>query len=95
MNDNSDHDPINKSQDSMLKLSNDISKMADRIGVMADRIGVMADRILETQKVESENVQLMFRSALEMMKIMNEQLNANNKILERLINEGINSQLSK
>ncbi|QOR60963.1 hypothetical protein ACM66Z_05750 [Sulfurovum sp. ST-21] len=49
----------------MLRLSDDIGKMADRIGEMADRIvatelqiGIMADRILETQKLQNENIAL-------------------------------------
>ena len=49
----------------MLRLSDDIGEMADRIGEMADRIvatelqiGIMADRILETQRIQSENLAL-------------------------------------
>ena len=49
----------------MLRLSDDIGTMADRIGEMADRIvatelqiGLMADRILETQRIQSENLAL-------------------------------------
>ncbi len=48
---------------SMLRLSDDIGVMADRIlfteeqiGIMADRIGEMADRILETQRIQNENI---------------------------------------
>jgi len=47
----------------MLRLSDDIGIMADRIlfteeqiGIMADRIGEMADRILETQRIQNENI---------------------------------------
>ncbi len=47
----------------MLRLSDDIGVMADRIlfteeqiGIMADRIGEMADRILETQRIQNENI---------------------------------------
>ena len=40
-----------------LRLSDDIGKMSDRILVMADKIGVMADRIVETQKIQSRNLQ--------------------------------------
>ncbi|QOP44801.1 hypothetical protein [Sulfurimonas paralvinellae] len=39
-----------------LRLSDDIGKMSDRILVMADKIGVMADRIVETQKIQSKNL---------------------------------------
>jgi len=78
------HDP----EKYMLRLSDDIGKMADKIGVMADRIGTMADHILETQKIQSKNVELTQKSTLEMMKIMNDQLKVNNKILELLINKG-------
>ncbi len=46
-----------------LRLSDDIGLMADRIlfteeqiGLMADRIGEMADRILETQRIQNENI---------------------------------------
>jgi hypothetical protein len=80
---------------SMLRLSDDIGKMADRIGVMADRIGTMADRILETQKIQSQNVELTQKSTLEMMKVMNEQLKANNKILELLISKGLDAGMFK
>jgi len=80
---------------SMLRLSDDIGKMADRIGVMADRIGTMADRILETQKIQSQNMELTQKSALEMMNIMNDQLKANHKILELLIGKGLNSGMLK
>ena len=51
--------------DAMLRLSDDIGKMAERIGEMSDRIvatelqiGIMADRILETQKLQNQNVAL-------------------------------------
>ena len=40
-----------------LRLSDDIGTMSDRILVMADKIGVMADRIVETQKIQSRNLQ--------------------------------------
>jgi hypothetical protein len=39
-----------------LRLSDDIGKMSDRILVMADKIGVMADRIVQTQKIQSKNL---------------------------------------
>jgi hypothetical protein len=81
------------SQESMLRLSDDIGKMAEKIGVMADRIGTMADRILETQKIQSENVQLTQQSMLEVMKMMNDQFKANSKIMELLINKGINKDI--
>jgi archaellum component FlaC len=72
---------VDNSEKSMLRLSDDIGKMADQIGVMADRIGDMADRILETQKIQSKNVEITQQSMLEMMKIMSEQLKASNKII--------------
>jgi hypothetical protein len=78
---------VNNSEKAMLKLADDIGTMADKIGVMADRIGVMADRILETQKIQNQNIELAQKSMVEMMNIMNEQLKANNKILELLINK--------
>jgi hypothetical protein len=73
---------INNSEQSMLKLSEDIGKMADRIGVMADRI-------LETQKIQNENIKTTQESIIEMMKMMNEQLKANQKILELIISKGL------
>jgi len=39
-----------------LRLSDDIGTMSDRILTMADKIGVMADRIVETQKIQSKNL---------------------------------------
>ncbi|OQW94049.1 MAG: hypothetical protein BWK79_07875 [Beggiatoa sp. IS2] len=88
MKEESANKQVNNPERSMLKLSEDIGKMADRIGVMADRIGTMADRILETQKIQHQNIELMQKSMLEIVNIMNEQLKANNKIVELLINKG-------
>jgi len=84
-------DKVGNESANMQKLSDDIGKMADRIGVMADRIGVMADHILETQRIQSENVQLTQKSMLEVMKMMNEQFKANSKIVELLINKDLNA----
>ncbi|OQW93508.1 MAG: hypothetical protein BWK79_10740 [Beggiatoa sp. IS2] len=78
---------VSDSEKSMLKLSEDIGKMADRIGLMADRIGTMADRILETQKIQNQNIEHTQKSMLEVINTMNEQLKANNKIMELLINK--------
>ena len=65
----------------MLRLSDDIGKMADRIGEMADRIvatelqiGIMADRILETQKLQNENVALTEANILKAQKNFNDLL---------------------
>lgn len=77
------------SEDSMLRLSDDIGKMADRIGQMADRIGQMSDRILETQKIQSKNMELTQQSVMEMMKIMNEQMKANHKFMELFLEKGV------
>ena len=44
-----------------LRLSDDIGKMSDRILDMADKIGVMADRILETQRIQSKNLNATMR----------------------------------
>jgi len=37
---------------------------------MADRIGDMSERILETQKIQSKNLELMQESVMEAMKMM-------------------------
>ena len=65
----------------MLRLSDDIGKMADRIGEMADRIvatelqiGLMADRILETQRLQNENVALTQANLLKAQKNFNDLL---------------------
>ncbi len=67
----------------MLRLSDDIGKMADRIGEMADRIvateveiGIMADRILETQRLQNQNV------ALTQANILKAQENFNNLLTQ-------------
>ncbi|AKF25038.1 hypothetical protein YH65_06250 [Sulfurovum lithotrophicum] len=59
--DNANKDYVN----AMLQLSQDIGTMADRIGEMADRILIMADnidamadKILETQRIQNNNVSL-------------------------------------
>ena len=56
----------------MLQLSTDIGTMADKIGdmadkilLMADNIGTMADRILETQRIQGENVALTQKNILQ------------------------------
>ncbi len=65
----------------MLRLSDDIGKMADRIGEMADRIvatelqiGLMADRILETQRLQNQNVALTQANLLKAQKNFNDLL---------------------
>ena len=67
----------------MLRLSDDIGKMADRIGEMADRIvateiqiGIMADRILETQRLQNQNV------ALTQANLLKAQENFNNLLIQ-------------
>jgi len=62
----------------MLRLSDDIGKMADRIGEMADRIlfteeqiGIMSDRILETQRIQSNNLALTEANLLQAQKNFN------------------------
>jgi methyl-accepting chemotaxis protein len=79
------------SEQSTRKLSDDIGKMADRIGDMADRIGnmaerigVMADRILETQRIESKNLEKTQDSIRELVGMMSEQAKASNRIIELL-----------
>jgi hypothetical protein len=66
----------------MLQLSTDIGTMADRIGEMADRIllmadniGTMADRILETQRIQGENVALTQKNILQAQANFNSLLN--------------------
>lgn len=73
-----------------LTLSNDIGKMSDRIGVMADRIGEMAERIVKTQEMQSQNMELMQKSMLETMQTMVKQMELSNKIIEIMINSGVN-----
>jgi hypothetical protein len=69
--------------EAMLQLSTDIGAMANRIGEMADRIlvmsdsiGVMADRILETQRIQSKNVELTQINLLKAQENFNKILNA-------------------
>lgn len=76
----------------ILRLSDDIGKMADRIGDMADRIGQMADRIgdmseriLETQRIQGKNLEMMQETVTDAMQIMNKQLEASNKLMELII----------
>lgn len=78
-------DTIDDVKDSMLRLSDDIGKMADRIGTMADRIGDMADRILETQRIQSENLQKTQEAQLKMMRLMSKTLSDNNKLIAELV----------
>ncbi len=72
MSGNVDAMSIKSGLDAMLQLSSDIGTMADRIGSMADKIlimsdniGIMADRILETQRIQSENLALTQSSILQ------------------------------
>jgi methyl-accepting chemotaxis protein len=74
-------------QETVLKLSSDIGAMADRIGEMADRIGQMADRILETQRIQSENLKAFQDNSLEMARILNEQLKANQALMTKVIDK--------
>lgn len=73
------------SEQTTRKLSDDIGVMADRIGEMADRIGVMADRILETQRIQSENLNNTQATMREMMDVMQEHNQTNQRILALLI----------
>jgi len=84
----------------ILRLSDDIGKMADRIGDMADRIGQMADRIgymseriLETQRIQGKNLEMMQQTVTDAMKIMNKQLEASNKLMELIIGKEMEKQL--
>lgn len=72
ISDNADAITIKSGLDAMLQLSSDIGSMADRIGLMADKIllmsdniGTMADRILETQRIQSENLALTHNTILQ------------------------------
>ena len=80
---------VNGSGETTLRLSDDIGKMADRIGDMADRIGDMSERILETQKIQSKNLELMQESVMEAMKMMGKQMETTNKIMEFLVKKGM------
>ncbi len=62
---------LESSFSTMLRLSDDIGVMADRILemannilIMADNIGIMADRILETQLIQSANLQTVVNAML-------------------------------
>ena len=64
--------------DAILELSDDILTMADKIGdmadkilVMADNIGDMSDRILETQRIQSKNVELTQTNILKSQENLN------------------------
>lgn len=85
MSDNTANEKIDNYVASMLRLSDDIGKMADRIGDMADRIGGMADRIMETQKIQSKNLEATQEAMLETMKVISAQFKANNELMELLI----------
>lgn len=61
----------------MLRLADDIGVMADRILemadkilVMADNIGLMADRIMETQVIQSNNLELVVDASLQTQRNM-------------------------
>lgn len=79
-------------EEAMLRLSDDIGKMSDRIGEMSDRIGDMAERIgdmaeriLETQRIQGKNLELMQETVSEAMGIMGDQMKASNTMLELLL----------
>jgi len=91
---NQANEQINSSEQTTLRLSDDIGKMADRIGQMADRIGDMSERILETQKIQSKNIELVQQSVMEAMKIMSNQMETTNKIMELLVKKGMDIDLS-
>jgi methyl-accepting chemotaxis protein len=74
-------------QETILKLSGDIGKMADRIGQMADRIGDMADRILETQRIQSENLRTFQDSSLKMTRVLNAQLKSNQALISKALDK--------
>lgn len=57
-----------------LRLSDDIGKMSDRILDMADKIGVMADRILETQRIQSRNLNATMKLTQIAMQLTSSQL---------------------
>ena len=86
---------VNSSEKTTLRLSDDIGKMADRIGNMADRIGDMSERILETQKIQGKNLELMQESVMEAMKMMSKQMETTNRILEFLVKKGMDMDLPK
>jgi len=72
------------SEQTIARLSDDIGKMADRIGDMADRIGDMSDRILETQRIQSDNLQTTQQTVLKMMETVDQQNRTINRLLDRL-----------
>lgn len=51
----------------------------------ADRIGTMADRVLETQRIQSENMKLMQENGLEVMRLVADQLQTNNALVGKVI----------
>jgi len=64
--------------EAMLALSNDILEMADKIGEMADRIlimsddiGEMSERILQTKKIQSDNLAMTQENILQAQKNFN------------------------
>ncbi|MBK1704031.1 hypothetical protein [Halochromatium glycolicum] len=78
-------DSVEGIQETVLRLSADIGTMADRIGEMADRIGQMADRILETQRIQSDNLKTFQENSLEMARILSDQLTANQRLVAQVI----------
>ena len=89
------NDRANSSEKSTLRLSDDVGKMSDRIGEMADRIGDMSERILETQKIQGKNLELMQESMMEAMKMMGKQMETTNKIMDVLVKKGMDVDLPK
>ena len=81
------------SDNTVLRLSDDIGKMADRIGDMADRIGDMSDQIVETQRIQSDNLQATQKTMLEMVEMMSDQAKLTNRILEMLVSKGLEDGL--
>jgi len=84
MRTNSVDDKIDQLGETLLRLSDDIGKMADRIGDMAARIGMMSDRMLETQRIQSENLQKTQEAQLELLRVMGQTLSDNNRLIAEL-----------
>ena len=83
------NEQVNRSEETTLRLSDDIGKIAVRIGDMADRIGDMSERILETQKIQSKNLELMQESVMEAMKMMGKQMESTNEIMDFIVKKGM------
>lgn len=86
--------------DAMLELSEDIGEMADRIGEMSDRIGDMADRIgdmseriLETQRIQGKNIEMLQESVMQAMAMMGKQMEVTNRILASVVDASVDEGL--